>query len=177
MGSDGLKRGNTSQIFFACYTFHMNEIKTSSVHQVLAHSYLTYFVALVLGMIIDYFLPLRVMSSTLISLGPLLLILSTVLIFWSQRTSDRTKHHRRDPENLTARDFCKGPYCYMRSPTHLGLALLVLGFGFLSNSVVIICTALVTFLITRYIFVKHEEKILVTRYGKPYEDYKKIIKF
>ncbi len=155
----------------------MKEIKNHSIHQVLAHSYLTYFTALVLGLVIDYFLPFRIMSNTLISLGPLLLILSTFLIFWSQKTSDRTKHHRRDPENLTARDFCKGPYCYMRSPTHIGLSLLVLGFGFLANSVVIVCTALVTFLITRYIFVKRQEEILLSRYGKSYEDYKKIIKF
>jgi len=152
-------------------------IKIHSVHQVLAHSYLAHFTALVVGLIIDYFFPLRVMSATLISLGPLLLILATVLIFWSQRTSDRTKKHRRDPENLTAREFCKGPYCYMRSPTHIGLALLVLGFGFLANSVIIVCVSLVIFLITRYTFVYQQEKILSERYGKPYEDYKKIIKF
>lgn len=156
----------------------MNKNKTpKTVHEILAHSYITYFTALVLGLILDYLYPLRVMSETLVSLGPLLLILATVLIFWSQKTSDRTKKHRLDPENLTAKEFRKGPYTYLRSPTHLGLALLVLGFGFLSNSVIIVCAAMVTFLVTRYIFVVKEEKYLEKKYGKAYEDYKKTVRF
>lgn len=152
------------------------QTRTKTVHHVLANSYLTYCVALVLGVVIDYFYPLRIMSSVVVSIGPLLLILATMLIFWAQHTSNKTSTSRRDPEKVAVEHFCKGPYCYTRSPTHLGLGLMVLGFGFVMNSVVIVITAFVVFVITRYFFIVEEEKILLKQYGDVYAKYQQKVK-
>src|SRR3989338_51945 len=106
--------------------------KKHTVHHVLTHSYLIFFFGLLLGLATDLFYPLRLLSPELsVRLGLTLIFLSPLLILWAQYTSHQLRA-KKDP--LCQDDFCRGPYRFSKNPTHLGLALMILGFGVLVNS-------------------------------------------
>jgi len=147
--------------------------KTYSVHHILAHSYLFYFVAFLLGMFFDFMFPLELFSQYDLSiLGIVFLAVGTVLVVWAQRS---TMHLKR--ENMTKDTFCNGPYRYTRSPTNYGIFLSLLGFGFIMNASFIIIFSCISLLVTKFIFIKKEEEILTSKYGAPYVEYKSSVKF
>ncbi|MEK7588776.1 MAG: hypothetical protein AAB438_03075 [Patescibacteria group bacterium] len=145
----------------------------SLVHRILAHSYFLYFFVLVLGVVLDLLFPIRIFhTSIMMPVGFVVLVLASILIFWAQHTS-----RKLDPNTITKESFCKGPYCYTRMPTHYGLFLLMLGFGFIANAFFIIVFTILSFVVTRITFVKEQEKVLENKYGEAYKEYKKIVKF
>lgn len=144
-----------------------------AVHHTLAHSYSVYFLFLLGGVFLDLIFPVRVFKSDImVVLGLVFLTLATLLIFWAQHTSRNLKI-----DSLKKESFCKGPYCYTRTPTHWGLFFLTLGFGFVLNAFFVILFTLVSFFITKYTFLRREERILAHRYGEPYLEYKKSVRF
>jgi len=143
-------------------------------HNILAHSYSVYFLLLIVGVVLDLLVPILVFNIIImISVGFILLILATILIIWAQHTSRRlnTSHP------VTKETFCKGPYCYTRTPTHWGLFFLILGFGFIMNTFFIIILTILAFIITKLFFLKKQESVLTDRYRKAYLEYKKEVKF
>jgi protein-S-isoprenylcysteine O-methyltransferase Ste14 len=105
-------------------------------------------------------------------IGFIILILATLLILWAQKTS----RDLRKVQPVKMEHFCRGPYCYTRSPTHFGLLFLMLGFGTIVNSFFIVICTFAAFIITRFVFLDKEEKILEEKYGTPYLEYKKKVK-
>jgi len=83
---------------------------------------------------------------------------------------------KQDKEKLETVDFFRGPYCVSRSPTHWGLFLLVVSLGFLLNSVLIIVVGIIAFLVSKGVFLRREENLLVQKYGEEYLKYKKQVK-
>jgi protein-S-isoprenylcysteine O-methyltransferase Ste14 len=145
----------------------------NKVHKVLAHSYLFYFISLLIGLSFDFAFPLKIFrETTLTPLGILFLALGTFLILWAQKSSLKLRK-----EDITKESFSHGPYHYTRSPTHFGLFLLILGFGFTVNALFIIIFSIISLFVTKFIFLKKEEKILAEKYGAPYLEYKKSVKF
>lgn len=146
--------------------------KSDTVHKILAHSYSIYLGALLLGLLLDYFIPYEVFQdSTAKTAGVALLGFATTAILWAQATS-----RNLEIENLSKDAFARGPYRVSRTPTHWGLFLLMLGFGIISNAFFVIVLSFVSFLITKFIFIKKEEDILAQKYGAPYLEYKKSVK-
>ncbi len=147
-------------------------ISKRNVHKVLAHSYAMYFVLFLVGVTLDLVFMLQIFkSSVMVPTGVSVLIFASLLILWAQTTSRNLKK-----ENITKETFCKGPYCYTRSPTHWGLFFLMLGFGIIVNAIFVVLTTLISFLISRYVFLEKEELILEEKYGMPYLEYKKDVK-
>jgi protein-S-isoprenylcysteine O-methyltransferase Ste14 len=145
----------------------------NAVHYVLAHSYSFYFLMFLLGVFMNIFYPIRIFESYYMSTtGFVILVLGTVLIVWAQNTS-----RDLNTTNLSKDIFYQGPYRYTRGPTHLGLFLLILGFGIIANSVYIVIFSIISFLVGKFFFLKKEEEILATKYGTPYIEYKKIVRF
>jgi len=143
-----------------------------SVHVILAHSYLFYFILFVIGVVLDVVFRIKIYNNSLTILsGVILLILGSGLILWAQKTSKKLPS-----ENLTKESFCRGPYCYTRSPTHWGLFLLTLGFGVMANAFFIVISTIIAFVITKFIFIREEESALEEKYGTPYLEYKKKVK-
>jgi len=103
--------------------------------------------------------------------GGLLLVLASLLIIWAQSTSRNLHKH-----DITKETFCRGPYCFTRSPTHWGLFIMMLGFGIMIHAPFIILTTVLSFIITRTIFLRKEESILAQKYGHAYLEYKKSVK-
>jgi len=144
------------------------------VHGILAHSYLVYFFILIIGVVLDLSFPDKIFNKAIMMpTGFLMLVLATLVIFWAQHTSRKLEI----TDTITKETFCKGPYCYTRTPTHWGLFLLALGFGFILNALFVIILTIISFVITKLFFLKKQESILEDKYGKPYLDYKKIVKF
>lgn len=146
---------------------------TNKIHHTLAHSYFIYFLFLVLGVVLDFLFPLRVFKSTFaISFGLLFLALATALIFWAQR-ANRNLHKQ---EALTKEAFLCGPYCYTRTPTHWGLFVLTLGFGIVVNAFFVVLTTILSFLLTKFIFLRKYEDLLKEKYGDSYLEYMREVK-
>lgn len=142
------------------------------VHTVLAHSYAFHFCIFLLASLIDFIIPLKLLDYSSGAIGLSLMFLGTVLIFWAQSSSKKLSK-----ENMTSETFSKGPYRYMRSPTNLGIFLAFLGFGVLINSFFISAFSFFSFFTARMTFIKKQEKILEEKYGAPYLEYKKKIRF
>jgi protein-S-isoprenylcysteine O-methyltransferase Ste14 len=126
-----------------------------------------------MGFFLDIIFPIKIFESVLVRyFGVLVVLFATFLIFWAQRTS-----RNLDKSNLTKESFQKGPYNFTRGPTHLGLFLLIIGFGFVANTIFVIFFTVVAFFITKLVFLKEQEMLLEERYGDPYREYKKSVRF
>lgn len=145
----------------------------STIHRILAHSYTLHLVGAVVGFVLYAFFPTKTLvTAGNEAIGIIFMLFGTLLILWAQTASDKTKVHRKDKENLKHHHFAVGPYAYFRSPTNQGLFMMLLGFGFLLGSIAFIATAMVTYLLARFIFIEKEENILTMKYGSVYEEYK-----
>lgn len=150
-----------------------NSISRHAIHKVLADSYVVHFVLFLVGVVLDLIFNLQFFNSILVTpFGIFFLIFGTFLIFWAQKTSRNIKK-----ENISKETFCKGPYCYTRTPTNFGLLFLVLGFGLIINAFFVVLSAFISFLVSKFIFLNKQEKMLAIKYGMPYLEYKKTVKF
>jgi protein-S-isoprenylcysteine O-methyltransferase Ste14 len=147
--------------------------KTNLIHIVLGHSYLAYFLSLLIGLTIDVFGGFHFNVPFASVFGGALILISPALIVWAQRTSEKLVVKRIcDRNGICAADFRKGPYAFTRSPTHFGLFLLIIGLGFILSSVSIIVTTIFAYILTRVTFIRKEEKLLEEKYGEAYREYK-----
>lgn len=158
-----------------------NNPHKNKVHKILAHSYLAYFILFLIGVFLNLIFSAQNESVLgekfftnpfMVLVGLLFLIFGTFLILWAQKT---TRNFKKDV--ISKETFYRGPYCHTRSPTHLGLFFLMLGFGIIANAVFVILFTLISFIVTKLIFLEEEEKILAEKYGAPYLEYKKLVKF
>ena len=144
--------------------------KNESIHGILAQSYSIFFFSLILGMLADIILPLRIIPKYIVvPVGFLLLVLAPFLIFGAQHSSRQFRYKKKD---LKLNDFKIGPYSFTRSPTHAGVTMLLIGFGFVANSIYIIIFSIIACIISRRVFLKKEEQNLEKKYGEEYQNYK-----
>lgn len=140
-------------------------IQKPSLHLALAHSYLSYFIFSLLGLCADTIIsreaPLE--HGQLIMLA--CFIVGSLLIWWAQYTSSLKSERPY---------FERGPYRYMRNPTHIGILLLVSGYTAVSGSVVFLAVTLIGYLVSNVFFNKYES-ILHKEYGTQYKEYKKAV--
>jgi protein-S-isoprenylcysteine O-methyltransferase Ste14 len=147
-------------------------IHKNKVHKVLFHSYSAYFVFFLIGVCLDLIFNLKVFNGSSTTLGFISLIFGTILVFWAQNTSRNLKKGQ-----ISKKTFSEGPYGFTRTPTNFGLFFLMLGFGMIANAFFIIVCSFLAFFVAKFIFLEKEEKILTEKYGLPYLEYKKAIKF
>ncbi len=136
-----------------------------------------FFSAIVLGLVFQALFNVRFSNPLFVPIGFILLCLGTLIVLWAQQTSRENPKIRQVKGSLEHTDFFRGPYKFVRSPTHIGLALLILGLALVLESVVLVITVGIAFIVSRYVFVYREEEMLVEKYGEAYESYKKKIKF
>lgn len=144
------------------------------VHRILAHSYTVFFVLFLISVLFDFIFQIKIFNSSIMApIGVFFLILSTIIILWAQKTG----RDLRKVEEIKTEHFCRGPYCYTRVPTQWGLFLLMLGFGIIANAPFVILSTVVSFIISKLVFIKKHDKILTDKYGDAYSEYKKLVKF
>ncbi|MEK7128654.1 MAG: methyltransferase [Patescibacteria group bacterium] len=143
------------------------------VRRILVHSHYVFFLLFLIGVTLDLIFQVSIFSSSiLIPAGFTLLVFGTFVIIWTERTS-----HNFKQDSLDKHAFYSGPYRYTRNPTHFGLFLLVMGFGFIANAFFVVLTTLISFFIEKFIFQAKTEKMLEEKYGASYLEYKKVVKF
>lgn len=136
------------------------------VHFVLSHSYTVFLFAVVLGVVFDIVVPLHISSSvTYKSIGLIMIIIGSIIVYWAQSTSYLVKVKSKI-------GFHNGPYKYFRSPTHFGLFIMTLGLALIISSPFSILFTIIAYIITKFIFIKKEERILEEKYGEDYNNYK-----
>lgn len=146
----------------------------NTVHKVLAHSYLFSFVLFLVSLFLDFLFPLKIFKFSVYHfLGAIFLIFGTFLILWAQNVSLKLQKK----EEIKKEIFFQGPYRYTRSPTHLGLFFLIFGFGVIANALFIVIFSAISFIVSKFTFLKKEEEILSLKYGAPYLEYKRSMKF
>jgi protein-S-isoprenylcysteine O-methyltransferase Ste14 len=64
-----------------------------------------------------------------------------------------------------------GPYAWSRNPMYVGWTLIDLGVGLLANTAWIPRLVLAVGLYTHLVVVRHEERVLVKRFGDAYREY------
>ena len=149
------------------------------VHFILSNSYTIFLFAVVLGVILDMIIPINIFNSRMYQYaGIVLIMIGSILIYWAQSTSYHSKIEMIEGKlgKSVVRNFMEGPYKYSRNPTHIGLTLLSLGLAFLINSLFSVIFTIIASLITKFVFVKEEEDLLIEEYGQEYLDYKKKVK-
>jgi protein-S-isoprenylcysteine O-methyltransferase Ste14 len=148
-------------------------VQIHGVHQILAHSYMTHLLLFLAGVVLDLIFNFKFFSSSFWApFGVYFLILGTVLIIWAQKTSRGLNRC-----NVSKETFSQGPYRYTRVPTNFGLFFLVLGFGLITNAFFVVLSSFISFLVSKFVFLDKQEKILALKYGAPYLEYKKSVKF
>lgn len=143
------------------------------VHTILAHSYLFVFFSFLAGFFLDFAYPIKIFNDpSLPSFGAILIVLGTLLAIWAQSSSHKLKR-----ENMTADTFKIGPYKYTRTPTNYGLFFAMLGFGIVMNAFFVVVFSIISLFATKVIFINKEEQVLAEKYGEPYLEYKKSVRF
>ncbi len=144
------------------------------VHLILSHSYTVFLLAVILGVILDVFIPINIFNNYVYQyVGFAMIVLGSILIYWAQSTTRSTKKEEVQKQDMKVREFARGPYKYSRNPTYIGITIMTLGLGFLINSVFSVVLVLIASLITKFIFIKKEEILLEQKYGEDYCNYKK----
>lgn len=152
-----------------------NKPRGGVIHLLLVHGYLLFLVAVIFGLILDLHSNSNFLQDPLFQkIGVVVIFLGTILIYWAQRSSSMAG--KVSSENSTKEAFEYGPYKYFRSPTYLGLFIMVLGLGLVLNSLHAVIFAVAAHIIIKFVFVKKEERLLEIKYGEIYRDYKKKIR-
>jgi len=152
-----------------------NKYRKGMVHFILVHSYLIFLFAVILGVFFDTFMKKGIFSNDIYqSIGLLMLVISSIIIYWAQSTS--SNYTKNINKSETRSHFEYGPYRYLRSPTHFGLFILTLGLALIINSLFSVIFTIVAYCITKFFFLKKEEDLLEKKYGQVYSDYKKKVK-
>jgi len=152
-----------------------NKNHKHTVHFVLVQSYLVFLLAILIGVFFDTLLKGKLFSNDIYKyIGFLMLIISSLVIFWAQNTSHDYKNKKLKDESMS--HFEHGPYKYLRNPTHLSVFIMTLGFGLIINSFFSIIFATVAYVLTKILFLRKEEKMLEKKYGETYVGYKKKVK-
>lgn len=146
-------------------------LRKGIIHFVLLHSYLIFFIAVVFGVIFDFFVPATLFQNLIFQkIGLIIIFLGTALIYWAQSSSN--VNNKINIEKLTVKSFENGPYKYFPNPTHLGLFIMTLGLGIVINSLFSIIFVIIAYILTKIIFIKKQEKIFESKYGQVYLDYR-----
>jgi protein-S-isoprenylcysteine O-methyltransferase Ste14 len=145
------------------------------IHVLLYHSYVVFLFAVVLGVIFDAIFTFGKFQGFLYQIiGLFMIMIGTFVVFWAQKTTSYKKSEIQKERDTNF--FIKGPYKYTRNPTNFGLSLMSLGLGFVIGSLFAIFFVVVTYLISKLIFIKKQDSILEERYGDVFNEYKKRVK-
>ncbi len=149
--------------------------KAGIIHVLLSQNYAVFFLAVILGVVMDIVIPFDVFNSPIYkNIGLLMIIFGTLIVFWAQRITTSSKPTIGPNRDLSF--FLRGPYKYTRNPTNFGLTIVALGLGLIINSLFSVVFIVITYLISKIIFIKRQDHILNERYGNIFIEYKKKVK-
>ncbi len=140
----------------------------SSIHTILAHSYLSYFLASMVGLLLDSVFGFSSAVPFGETIAMICFLVGPIMIFWAQYTSRTLQHQNHD---VAPQYFNYGPYRFLRNPTHLGIVVLVAGYAAVSGSVIFLGITIIGYIVSNYFFRQYEA-ILKETFGTTYDTYK-----
>lgn len=148
-------------------------IRRKIVHIILIYGYFIFFIAAVFGLIINLFFSIELFHNPFCqNLGAILIILGTLLVYWAQRSSANTGKIKN--EEISVKDFLRGPYKIIRHPTYTGLFIMTLGLSLSLNSLPSFVLVIVAYLFVKLVFTKKEERFLEEKHGEIFRASRKI---
>ena len=154
----------------------MKEQEPSDNPGVIAFPPLIYGSALLIGLVVNNFIPIQFLVGTFsIWLGVLLfsvagpLILSTVIVMRRAQTTF-------DVQKSTTAIVTEGPFQFSRNPAYLALTLLYIGIASLINSIWVLLMVVPTVIIMQRGVIKREERYLERKFGKEYLRYREQVR-
>ncbi|MCW8804115.1 MAG: isoprenylcysteine carboxylmethyltransferase family protein, partial [Ignavibacteriaceae bacterium] len=137
----------------------------------------TYFaVCLIITVLLHYFLPIKqIINYPFNLLGFLFFLIGGVLNIWTDQLFKKNETTVKPDEKPSA--FIQtGPFKISRNPMYLGMAILLIGIGFILGSITSFA-GFVLFIITMEIaFIPQEDMNLQEKFGDEYLAYKKRIR-
>ena len=119
------------------------------------------------GFIIELFFSRPLFSSNIfwVILASVLLIFGLIFIFWSVREAG--KLDMVAPGRLIT----SGPYSYSRNPMYVSWVSIYLSIFFINRSLWLLLLLFVAILITHYLVIIREERVLRKTFGDQYKEY------
>ena len=135
-----------------------------------------FFLSLIISVILHYTLPLiNIIEYPSNLIGFLFFVIGTVLNIWTDQLFKKV--------NTTVKPFekpstliLKGPFKISRNPIYLGMALLLIGLGFVLGSIISFAGFVLFVAAMEIGFIRQEEKILLEVFGAEFEAYKKKVR-
>jgi protein-S-isoprenylcysteine O-methyltransferase Ste14 len=145
--------------------------KEDSAH-ILAAPPLFFIIPLLVGAIVEYFVPTKIFSSvTSIIIGILFSWASLPFIILSLKSFFKVKT-AFDARKTTTILVTTGIYKISRNPAYLSLVLFYIGLSFLINSIWILILVVPAIYSVQKFCIEREEKYLEGKFGSQYLDYK-----
>ena len=127
-------------------------------------------------MILHYTLPLiNIIEYPSNLIGFLFFVIGTVLNIWTDQLFKKV--------NTTVKPFekpstliLKGPFKISRNPMYLGMALLLVGAGFILGSITSFIGTILFIIAMEVRFIPTEEKFMFEQFGEEFEAYKKKVR-
>ena len=132
-----------------------------------------FFIYLIISVALHFTLPLlQIINYPFNLIGFLFFILGAGLNIWADQVLKKEKTTVK-PFEKPAVLIKTGPYKLSRNPMYLGIALLLLGAGFILGSLTSFIGTVLFAVMMEIVFIPIEERILQDQFGEEYEVYKK----
>ncbi len=108
--------------------------------------------------------------------GILVVGLGTYIIYMAELHGRKFSERRKRGEVVAVDHLKNGPYSHSRNPKYVGLGILLIGLGFILNSVFVTFSSFASILVIHFFLLHKEERLLAERHGDLFEKYKKEVK-
>ena len=140
--------------------------------RVIARPPLLYLGALLLGLLLNYLWPARIVSEGVRYPGVVAVIVPGVLVIAAAMREFRLAGTNVETYRPATALVTGGPYRFSRNPIYLGLALIYAGIGLAANSLWTMVLLIPLLAIIRYGVIAREEAYLERKFGEKYVHYK-----
>jgi len=137
---------------------------------------LVFLTSILLGIILHAAWPLQITRTKVgTQMGAAVVIIAVILFVSAVRTFRRagTPVPGNQPTTTIVRD---GPYRFTRNPIYLAFSLFQLGLAFLVNSIWLLLTLAIAFVLMSLIVIPREERYLERRFPAEYRSYTKSVR-
>lgn len=132
-----------------------------------------FYISLLVSALLHFTLPLYIIiKSSFNYIGFLFFFIGTGLNIWADQSLKKHKTTVKPNEKPTAL-IETGVFKISRNPMYLGMALILLGAGFILGSVTSFIGFILFIIVMEIIFIPLEEKNLQEQFGEKFENYKK----
>jgi protein-S-isoprenylcysteine O-methyltransferase Ste14 len=113
--------------------------------------------------------PYNLIGLVLLPVGMILVIWANYALLFIGKIGLRAREPMRRPSSLVV----VGPFRFTRNPIYLGCVLMLLGLVIVWSSFLTAIGLVFVYAVSRYVFIKREERILEEGFGAEYRDFKR----